>query len=120
MNRPSPSLPSRFLIQLAPDRWRAVDLAEIYYVEAAGDDCLIRLRGREALADVRRLAELEALLASAGFVRIHRSVLVNPTRVAELRRRSGRRGWEVVMERPVNRVLPVAEDRLGALRERFA
>jgi hypothetical protein len=37
----------------------------------------------------------------------------------ELRRRSGTRGWEAVMEPPVNWVLPVSEERLGALRERF-
>jgi DNA-binding LytR/AlgR family response regulator len=107
----------RFLVQLAPDRWRAVDLGEIYLVEADGDDCRVRLRSKEPLVDLRRLADLEELLAPRGFVRIHRSYLVNPARILELRRRDGRRGWEVVMEPPVNRVLPVAEEKVEEVRE---
>ena len=107
----------RFLVQLATDRWRAVDLEEVYLVEAEGDDCRVRLRRKEALVDLRRLADLEELLVPRGFVRIHRSYLVNPARVLELRRRDGRRGWEVVMEPPVNRVLPVANDKVAELRE---
>jgi DNA-binding LytR/AlgR family response regulator len=74
-------LPRRFLVQLAAGRWRAVDLEDVYYVEAEGHDCRVRLRERAALPDTRRLAELEALLGPAGFVRIHRSLLVNPRRV---------------------------------------
>lgn len=111
--------PARLLVRLGPDRWRAVDLADIYFVEAAGDDTRIRLRSRNVLEDVRRLAELEEILAPAGFVRIHRSYLVNPARVLELRRRDGAEGYEVVLEPPVNRVLPVSEERVGELRARF-
>lgn len=104
--------PDRFLVQLAPERWRAVDLADVYLVEARGDDCAVRLRGKEPLVDRRRLGDLEELLAPRGFVRIHRSYLVNPSRILEVRRREEGRGWEVVMEPPVNRVLPVAEGKL--------
>jgi DNA-binding LytR/AlgR family response regulator len=111
---------TRFLVHQSPAHWRAVDLSDIYFVEAVGDDCRVRLRSKDALVDVRRLADLEAILEPLGFVRIHRSYLVNPGRILELRRRSGGRGWEVVMESPVNRVLPVAEERLEALRGRFA
>ena len=107
----------RFLVQLATDRWRAVDLADVYLVEASGDDCAVRLRPKDALVDLRRLADLEKLLAPLGFVRIHRSYLVNPARVMELRRRERSRGWEVVMEPPVNRVLPVAEGKVERVRE---
>jgi DNA-binding LytR/AlgR family response regulator len=114
-----PRAPTRLLVRLGPDRWRAVDLADIYFVEAAGDDSRIRLRSRHVLEDVRRLAELEEILAPAGFVRIHRSYLVNPARVLELRRRDGTEGYEVVLEPPVNRVLPVSEERVGELRARF-
>jgi len=101
--------PQRFLIQLAPDRWRAVDLADIFLVEASGDDSMVRLRAREPFVDLRRLGDLETELVPRGFVRIHRSYVVNPSRILELRRRDGARGWEVAMEPPVNRVLPVAE-----------
>jgi len=109
--------PRRFLVQLAPDRWRAVDLADVYLVEARGDDTAVRLRSKHRLIDVRRLSDLDRLLTPLGFVRIHRSYLVNPGRILELRRREGTRGWEVVMEPPVNRVLPVAEGKMEAVRE---
>lgn len=111
--------PAHLLVRLGLDHWRAVDLADIYLLEAAGDDTRIRLRARNVLEDVRRLAELEEILAPAGFVRIHRSYLVNPARILELRRREGADGYEVVLEPPVNRVLPVSEERVGELRARF-
>ena len=63
---------------------------------------------------------MEEILTPLGFVRIHRSFLVNPDRILELRRRRDGRGWEVVMAPPVNRVLPVSEERTEAPRERFA
>ena len=56
---------------------------------------------------MRRLADLEEILTPLA-------------RILELRRRSDGRGWEVVMAPPVNRVLPVSEERTDALRERFA
>lgn len=115
----SPPTPTRLLVRLGPDRWRAVDVEDVYVVQADGDDTRVRLRSRHVLQDVRRLAELEEILAPAGFVRIHRSYLVNPARVLELRRRAGAEGYEVVLEPPVNRVLPVSEDRVGKLRGRF-
>ena len=111
--------PRRLLVRLTPDRWRAVDAALVYFLEAAGDDTHVRLRARHVLTDVRRLVELEEILADARFVRIHRSYLVNVDRVLELRRRDGARGWEVALEPPVNAVLPVSEDRLAELRKRF-
>lgn len=109
----------RLLVRLGRDRWRAVDPGEIYFVEAAGDDCRIRLRSRQVLHDARRLAELEAILAPAGFLRIHRSYLVNPARILELRRRDSDEGWEVVMEPPVNRILPVSGERVEVVRGWF-
>jgi len=104
-----------FLVHLPDGRRRVTELADVYYLEASGGDTLLRLRGRQRLRDVRRLAELEALLVPHGFVRTHRSFLVNPRRVRELRPRGEGRGWEVVMEPPVNKVLPVSEDRVEAL-----
>lgn len=114
----TPAAP-RLLVRLSPDRWRAVDPGDVYYIEAAEDDTRVRLRSRDVLTDVRRMAELDEILSAAGFVRIHRSYLVNPGRILELRRREATRGWEVVLEPPVNKILPVSEDRLDALRERF-
>ena len=88
-------------------------------MEAAGADTRVRQRSRDVLQDVRRLGDLEEILAPAGFVRIHRSYLVNPERILELRRRDDARDYEVVLESPVNRVLPVSEDRVDELRGRF-
>lgn len=115
----SPPTPTRLLVRLGPDRWRAVDVEDIYFVQADGDDTRVRLRSRHVLQDVRRLAELEEILAPAGFVRIHRSYLVNPARILELRRREGADGYKVVLEPPVNRVLPVSDERVRELRARF-
>ena len=104
-----------FLVHLPDGRRRVAELADVYYLEAGGGDTLVRLRGKRRLRDVRRLAELEALLTPHGFVRAHRSFLVNPRRVRELRPRSESRGWELVLEPPVNKVLPVSEERVEAL-----
>lgn len=104
-----------FLVHLPDGRRRIEELADVYYLEADGGDTLVRLRGKRRLRDVRRLAELEALLTPHGFVRTHRSFVVNPSRVRELRPRGESRGWELVLDPPVNKVLPVSEDRIEAL-----
>ena len=104
-----------FLVHLPDGRRRVAELADVYYLEAGGGDTLVRFRSQRRLRDVRRLAELEALLAPHGFVRTHRSFVVNPSRVRELRPRGESRGWELVMEPPVNKVLPVSEDRIEVL-----
>ena len=105
---------ARILLHLADRHRRPIDPGEVYYLEADGDDTLVRLRGRNQLRDVRRLAELEKLLAPFGLLRIHDSYIVNLERVFEIRpREAGSRDWEVVMEPPVNRVLPVARVRVG-------
>jgi len=50
---------------------------------------------------------------------IHRSWAVNLRRVREIRPAAGG-GWEVKLDPPVNRVLPVSRRRVSALWERFA
>jgi DNA-binding LytR/AlgR family response regulator len=110
----------RILLHLADRHRRPVAPAEIYYLEAAADDTLIRLRGRQLQHDVRRLAELEALTASLGFLRIHDSYVVNLERIYEIRpRKVGSRDWEVVMEPPVNRVLPISRLRVEEVWQAF-
>ena len=56
-----------------------------------------------------------ARLPADRFVAVHRSIVVNVDRVAELRRRPDGRDWELRLEPPVNRVVPVARGRLAAL-----
>jgi len=67
----------------------------------------VRLRSRERVRDLRQLGELVGLVEPHGFVRIHRSFAVNARRVREIRPGENG-GWEVRMDPPVNRVLPVS------------
>jgi len=65
-------------------RIRLVRIADIDYVEAQGDYVAIHTAGR-ALMMRTTLADMEERLRSRGFLRIHRSQVVNKTRVVELK-----------------------------------
>lgn len=88
---------------------------EIFLLEARGDETEVRTRGRRRLRDVRSLGEVVARLPAGMFVPVHRSMAVNVDRVTEIRRRPNGRDWELRLEPPVNRVLPIARGRLEAL-----
>ena len=105
----------RLLLHLARDRRRAVDPQDIYFLEATGETTLVRLRSSRRLRDTRPLGELVPLLAPFRVVRIHRNHAVNVRHVREVRRRSGDADWEVRLEPPVNRVLPVSRGYLKRL-----
>lgn len=107
--------PQRFLLHLPDGRRLVVDPVEIYYIEAEGDDTLVRFRGKQRTRDIRLLTEMESALGRFGFVRIHRGYLVNAARVKEIRRREDGRYWELVLDPPVNRVLPVSDSGLDEL-----
>jgi DNA-binding LytR/AlgR family response regulator len=98
---------------------RAVDPADVFFLEADGGDTLVRLRGATRLRDVRRLAAVAPLFEPFGFLEIHRSYAVNLRRVRELRPRDEGDDWEVKLEPPVNQVLPVARDALAGLEAAF-
>ena len=108
MTASRPTAPLRVLLHLRDRRRRLVDPEDVYYLEADGDDTLVRLRGARPLRDVRRLGEILEKLAPLGFVRVHRNHAVNVRQVLEIRRRRGQADWEVKLEPPVNRVLPVS------------
>lgn len=110
---------SRILLHLGRDRLRAVDPEDVYFLEAAGETTLVRLRSARRLRDVRALGDLLAAVPGAGFVRVHRNHAVSTRHVRELRRRSAQKGGEVKLEPPVNRVLPVGRTHLAALRAAF-
>ena len=102
-----------------PDRTRTpVDPHDVYLLEAEADQTRVRLRSAEVLVDVRPLGELIERFIEHGFVRIHRSYAVNTGRIRRVRPRNGE-GWEVKLDPPVNRVLPVSEARTADLWRAF-
>ena len=65
-------------------RIRLVRIADIDYLEAQGDYVAIHAAGR-ALMMRTTLADMEERLRAKGFLRIHRSQIVNKSRVVELK-----------------------------------
>lgn len=106
----------RIALRLEEGARELVEPEEIFYVQARGADSIVRLRDRRTRKDVRRLDELERVLAPHGYIRIHRSFLVNLGRIRLLRRRSEGKDWEVVLDPPANKVLPVGRERIEELR----
>ena len=106
---------SRVLLHLDDARRVPVEPEEVFLLLAVGDETEVRTRGRRRLRDVRSLAEVLRFFPAGLFVQIHRSYAINADRVTEVRRRSSSRDWEVKLEPPVNRVLPVARGRVAAL-----
>jgi two-component system LytT family response regulator len=74
--------PRRLLVR---DRGRIVPLpvSDVDWLEAEGDYVRLHVAGRSHLVE-RTLAQMEALLAACGFLRIHRGAIVNAERVAQL------------------------------------
>ena len=110
---------SRILLRLEPGMRRAIDPDDIFFLEAIDDDTHVRTRRAERLVDVRTLGELEPIFRRWGFLRIHRDYLVNLERVRQVRRRRSGDDWEIKLDPPVNRVLPVGRTALHALWKAF-
>ena len=104
----------RLALHLSDDLREVVSADDIYYFEAVGDDTRVRLRAKRTRRDVRSLGQIARLLAPHGFLRVHRSYLVNLTRI-RLLRRTATGGWELKLEPPVNRILPVSRRHAAAL-----
>ena len=96
-----------------------VDPNDVYFLEAVGDDTLVRLRSKRRLLDVRPLGTLLKEFAPYGFLRVHRNHAVNLARIREIRRRKGSEDWELKLEPPVSRVLPVSRDLIRKLLRAF-
>jgi len=109
----------RVVLHLKDSRRVVLEPDEIYYLEAAGDETIVRKRGRRTLLDVRSLAEVSEAIARFHFHRVHDKWAVNLRRVSEIRLQRDGRDWEVVMRPPVNRVIPVSRRRLRGLLARF-
>jgi DNA-binding LytR/AlgR family response regulator len=105
----------RVLIHLRDGRRVPVESDEVFLLESDGDETIVRMRGRRTLRDVRSLSEVLERFSASLMVQIHRSYAVNVDRVTEIRRRPEERDWELKLEPPVNRILPISRSRLPAL-----
>ncbi len=105
----------RALLHLAEGRRIPIEPEEVFLLEAEGHETLVRTRGRRKLRDIRPFGEVLACFPAELFVRVHRSRAVNLDRVSEIRRRSGGRDWELLLEPPANTVVPVGREHLAAL-----
>jgi DNA-binding LytR/AlgR family response regulator len=112
-------LEDRILLHLQDGRRIPVDPQEIYLLQAEGGETLVRTRHAQPLTDVRQLSELIDTFEPFGFAQIHRSWAVNLRRVVREIRPAPEGGWEVKLDPPVNRVLPVSRRRVSALWKRF-
>jgi DNA-binding LytR/AlgR family response regulator len=110
-----PNPGDRLLLHVGRERRRAIDPAEVFFLEAVGEKTLVRLRSPARLVDTRPIGDVQALLAPFGIVRVHRNHSVNVRQVLEIRRRGGEADWEAKLEPPVNAVLPVGRTYLKAL-----
>ncbi len=106
----------RFPVKSEPGRIVLLEKNQIFYVEAEADDSLIRTARSKRYRHSERMDQVEERLPSPPFFRIHRSYVVNLNRVLELRSRGGDE-WELKMDPPVNKVLPVSRRRLPELHE---
>jgi len=101
----------RMIVWVEVGRGVVVEPEDVYWLEAKGAATWVRLRGRDRIRDRRSLGKVVESLAVFGFLRVHKNHAVNLRRVQEIRRRSPGGDWEVKLEPPVNRVLPVARGR---------
>ena len=109
----------RVLLHLDSGERRVVDPDEVYYLEVLEEATRLRLRSARALIDTRPADEVLPHFTPYGFLQIHREYAVNLRRIRTIRRRDNGRDWEVKLEPPVNRVLPVSRGLLGNLWKAF-
>jgi two-component system LytT family response regulator/two-component system response regulator LytT len=96
----------------------SIDLIEIdgiFYLEAQGEDTLIRTKRKKLYKSVERLGELAKKLPAPAFVRCHREYIVNLNRVRSLTPRNSR-DYDLRLDPPVNRRIPIARNRLQNIR----
>ncbi len=94
-----------------------LDVAEVHYVQADGDYSRVHTYDRSLLC-TSSLRELEERLPAPGFLRIHRSYLVNVAKVAGVRRTSPER-LRLQLADEARTELDVARRQARAVRERF-
>ncbi|MGB6334057.1 MAG: LytTR family transcriptional regulator DNA-binding domain-containing protein [Thermoanaerobaculia bacterium] len=76
---------------------------------------VVHLHSAKRLVDLRELGEVIPLFEPHDFLRISREAAVNLRRIRDIRLRPSGRDWEVKLEPPVNKVLPVSRSLLSSL-----
>ncbi|MGE8556599.1 MAG: LytR/AlgR family response regulator transcription factor [Chryseobacterium jejuense] len=66
-----------FIILKTEGMHRKLSLADIIYIESQGNEIKITLSTNENFISKSKITDLELLLASKGFIRIHRSFIIN-------------------------------------------
>jgi DNA-binding LytR/AlgR family response regulator len=93
-----------------------IEIDGIFYLEARGDDTLIRTKRKKPYKSVQRLGELAKKLPAPAFVRCHRDYIVNLNRVRVLTPRNSR-DYDLRLDPPVNRRIPISRNRLEEIRK---
>jgi len=83
---------ARILLHPADSLLVPIDPSHVYYLEAVGGESLIRIR---------------------------RSRPQNLARIRQIRRRKGSLDWELKLQPPVNRILPISRNALTKLKAAF-
>jgi len=110
----------RIAVKVSGRRYVMLDPGEVYYLESDGHDTRVRTARKTRLRSVRNLGQLEKALKPHGFLRVHRSFLVNLDRVREVRLREGDdNDWELKLDPPVNVVLPVGRGYRAEVRKKL-
>jgi NO-binding membrane sensor protein with MHYT domain len=91
-----------------------IDAASIGAIRAEGHYTLLH-RGKEALFCPWSISEAEERLAPLGFLRVHRSYLLNPKRVTRFERKKD--SGECYLEEDGKITVPVSRTRLAELRQ---
>jgi len=107
----------RIAVRVSNRRFVMLDVGEIYFIESDVHDTLVRTARKTRHRSVRSLGDMEKALKPHGFLRAHKSYLVNSDRIREVRLRKGdSNDWELKLDPPVNSVLPVGCEHLAGLR----
>jgi hypothetical protein len=110
-----PQAQPRRLVATRDNRMVLLRLPEVSYAESEGNDVWLSTDQGRLRASSSGLDKLESELADAGFVRVHRSYVVNLSRVREIER--GAKGeLTLVMDDRTNTMVPVSRRNTPAVR----
>jgi two-component system response regulator LytT len=93
-----------------------IEIGGIFYLEAQGDDTLIRTKRKKPYKSAQRLGDLAKKLPGPAFVRCHRGYIVNLNRVRVIIPRETR-DYDLQLDPPVNRRIPISRNHLDKIRK---